>query len=168
MLEYLSDAWLEALAATLASLPGAETANPPVELSAGPGQSPDVGDPPLGVAPEPAGPLPMLALGQVVTGVPRLTGGELHYTIVMGGPAGPRLEVGTIQSADVVLVTSYPDAAALFLGSSTAADLLALGRVKIRGDAGRVVQAAALVEQAARATALLRDRTVVVAVPQAT
>jgi hypothetical protein len=134
VLEFLSDDWLAALGEALACLP------------AGAGEVPDD---------------MTLALGQIVTGVPGRSRGELHYTIVLNGPEGDQLVIGTTDKADVVLVTAYADAVALVLGASTAADLLELGKVKIRGDAVRIADSAALVERAAAASAELKERTTV-------
>ncbi|HUY30130.1 MAG TPA: hypothetical protein VMV02_03965 [Acidimicrobiales bacterium] len=90
-----------------------------------------------------------LALGQIVTGAP---GGDVEYTIVVGG--GRRGEVHRgLDGAAVTIVESYETALAIVSGTP-AADLLAAGRLKVRGDAGALLGAQDLL--AALAPALVR------------
>lgn len=92
-----------------------------------------------------------VVLGQVVTGVPSAGGGDVSYAISLGGEGPATVTVGSLEAADVVLVTAYADAHAMATGSASAASLIAAGAVKIRGDAARLVAAAALVEAAGAA-----------------
>jgi hypothetical protein len=92
-----------------------------------------------------------VVLGQIVTGVPSAAGGDVCYAISLGGNGPGSVTVGSLDSADVVLVTAYADARAMATGAASAASLIAAGRVKIRGDAARLVAAAALVEAAGAA-----------------
>jgi hypothetical protein len=87
-----------------------------------------------------------IVLGQIVTGVPSAAGADVSYTIAMGGGRPAVLTVDSLDSADVVLVTAYPDALAMATGVTTGSSLLAAGAVKIRGDAGHLVEASTLVE----------------------
>lgn len=48
---------------------------------------------------------------------------------------------GTVEDAEVVLVETFEDARALAEGSVTAAELLEGGRIKLRGDANRLIAA---------------------------
>jgi hypothetical protein len=89
--------------------------------------------------PPDAGPL---RLGVVVTGAP--SGGEISYTLSIGGSAGSAgsgVEIGSVADAEVVLVESYEDARALASGLVAASQLLEQGRLKVRGDANRLVAA---------------------------
>jgi len=100
---------------------------------------------------------PPITLGQIVTEVPHATGGEVCYTIAIGGARAARLTVSSLESAQVVLVAAYSDAFAMATGEATGASLLAAGRVKIRGDAARLVEAAASIEAAGAATRRLHQ-----------
>jgi hypothetical protein len=93
-----------------------------------------------------------LVLGQVVTELPFSLGGEVRYTIALGGGQPARLERGSVETAEVVLVVPFPDARGLATGTASGASLIAAGRITIRGDASRLVEAAAIVEAAAAAT----------------
>lgn len=93
---------------------------------------------------------PSIVLGQIVTDVSS-AGGEVRYSIVMGGGRPARLTPHSLDTAEVVLVAAYADALAMARGEVTGASLLAAGRIKIRGDAARLVEAAASVEAVAAA-----------------
>ena len=94
----------------------------------------------------PEGAVP-LRLGVVVTGGPN---GEVSYTLMLGGSGsgaepgaeGSSLVVGTVEEAEVVMVESYADAEALAAGTVSASRLLEGGRIKLRGDANRLLAAA--------------------------
>jgi len=85
-----------------------------------------------------------LRLGIVVTGAAAVpgasSGGDVSYTLVLGGPAGSSVVAG-VAEAEVVMVESYEDARALASGSVSASALLEGGRIKLRGDARRLVAA---------------------------
>lgn len=86
-----------------------------------------------------AGPLESearLALGQIVTGAPS---GEVSYTLVLGGGEPSEVLPGTTE-ASVTLVEDYATAVAIASGSP-AADALAAGNFKVRGDAGSLLRA---------------------------
>jgi len=76
-----------------------------------------------------------LALGQLVLGAP---GGDVSYTLVLGGSEPSEVVRGTARAA-VVLVEDYSTAAAITTGQP-ASELLAEGRVKIRGDIGALLR----------------------------
>lgn len=77
-----------------------------------------------------------VALGQVVTGMP---GGDVAWTVVAGGGEPARLIEG-VGDADVCLVGDE-DTARRLLAGTPAATLLAEGRLKVRGNAGALVEA---------------------------
>ncbi|MGH9303124.1 MAG: hypothetical protein ACRDZ5_01800 [Acidimicrobiales bacterium] len=85
-----------------------------------------------------------LRLGQVVTGVPLGGGGakeedEVSYIVRLGGPdAG--VERSSACDAEVTLIVDHCDGAALHRGETTAGALLEQGRIKVRGDAGRLTE----------------------------
>jgi len=137
LLDFLSPDWLAALQTSLTEVHGTS--------EQGGGNGPELAGTPL-------------AVGQIVTDVPFLGGGELRYTVSLAG-GGPRVSVGSVQSADVVLVTSYAAAAALAAGERTAGSLLAAGDIKLKGDVARLVAVVGLVERAAGATRSLQERT---------
>ncbi len=132
---FLSSAWFDALAAALAGAPASDGAP--------------------------------FALGQLVTDVPDGAGvegedasaggeggaaaGEVAYTIRLGGGRAASLERGSVARADAVVVTEYADARALAAGEASASSLIASGRIKIRGDAARLVEVAEALQQAAEA-----------------
>jgi hypothetical protein len=91
-------------------------------------------------AAEPLAQGPRFGLGQLVTGAP---GGDVAYTLLVGGGEPGELRRG-LEAATVVLVEDYDTAAALVAGDPVA-DLLAAGRIKVRGDAAALVDAAELV-----------------------
>jgi hypothetical protein len=82
-----------------------------------------------------------IVLGQVITGVPGSHDEDVRYTISLGGGQPPRVAPGSVEEADVVFVTNYPDALVVATGGASSASLLAAGKVKIRGDARRLVAA---------------------------
>ncbi len=90
--------------------------------------------------------LPAVAIGQKVTELPSASGGDVCYTVEIGGGRPAKLTVGSTAAADVLLVISYRDALAMATGEATGASLLAAGSVKIRGDAAMLVSAAPLLE----------------------
>jgi SCP-2 sterol transfer family protein len=122
--EFLSESWFVALAASLQGLP--DTA-----LGAG---APGTG----------------LALGQIVTGVPKgaraadVKDGEVRYTIVLrqGGPA--TLVRSSTEPAEVTLVADWPTAEAIASGRSSVTKMLSAGRLKLRGDTRALVKAGEL------------------------
>lgn len=75
-----------------------------------------------------------LALGQVV----RAPDGERSWTVVAGGGAPAAVHDG-VTHAEVCLVASL-DAAELLASGTSAADLLADGRLKVRGDGDALVE----------------------------
>jgi hypothetical protein len=124
-MDFLSDEWLEAMAARLAELPL------PLQDSAGA---------------RGAAAVESLTVGQIVTGVPWRDGGELSYCLHLDTSGAATVEAGSVALADVVLVTSYADAKALASGAISPSSLLEAGRVKIRGDAARLLAAGPLVQ----------------------
>jgi len=91
-----------------------------------------------------------LALGQLVTGAP---GGDVAYTIRVGGGEAGEVRRG-LDGAAVTLVASYEVATAIASGTP-AADMLAKGQLKVRGDAGALLGAQDLLAALAPALALL-------------
>jgi hypothetical protein len=77
-----------------------------------------------------------LALGQLVRGAPQ---GDVSYTLVLGGAQPCEVVRGT-DRASVVLLEDYPTAVAIAAGQPSS-ELLAEGRVKIRGDIGALLRA---------------------------
>ena len=90
--------------------------------------------------------LPAVAIGQKVTELPSASGGDICYTVEIGGGRPAKLTVGSTAAADVWLVMSYRDALAMATGETTGASLLASGAVKIRGNAAMLVNGAPLLE----------------------
>lgn len=90
-----------------------------------------------GEAPTPDRPF---RLGVIVTAVPERE--EVAYMLTFSGEQMTGLTVGSVDEADVVIVESYEDARALGAGEVTAAQLLEEGRIKLRGDVRRLVDAA--------------------------
>ena len=72
-----------------------------------------------------------VAIGQLVTGAP---GGDVAWTVHLGGGAPARLERNSVAHADVTLVEDYETARAIVDGA-TIAEALRQGRIKVRGDA---------------------------------
>jgi len=108
----------------------------------------------LGAQPDDTEPI---AVGQIVTDGP-FAEGELRYTVLLADDTA-RVAVGSLEGADVVLVTGYADAVALATGERTAGSVLAAGGMKLSGDVARLVGAVTLVERAAGATRSLLART---------
>jgi hypothetical protein len=75
-----------------------------------------------------------VALGQVVT-TPE---GERSWTVVAGGGAPAEVREG-VGDAEVFLVANL-DAAARLVRGAPAGELLAEGRIKVRGDANALVE----------------------------
>jgi hypothetical protein len=96
-----------------------------------------------------------LALGQLVVGAP---GGDVGYTIRLGADAGPRVVAG-VSEAEVVLVEDYATARAVAAGERSAAEVMAEGLVKLRGNAKRLVTCESLLTLLAGATAELQATT---------
>ncbi|MGO9560889.1 MAG: hypothetical protein ACLPQS_07450 [Acidimicrobiales bacterium] len=111
-----------------------------------------------GVPPVPADKSGGLRIGQLVTGAP--DGADHAWTLELRPGAAPSLEIGTVESADVVLVEGFEAAWALASGARTAGQLLEAGELKIRGDARRLVAASDLLEALAAASGALRELTV--------
>ena len=126
--EFLSEEWFEAFAAALARLPVTPTADP---ASGG------------------------LALGQLVTAVPRGAAaardecGEVRFTIVLGRDGSASLTRNSTDAADVTLVEDWPTAVAIGTGTALLADLLAAGKIKLRGDSNALVSAGELLARVA-------------------
>jgi hypothetical protein len=140
MVRFLSEDWLAALESALRDAPGLDGPAPPGER---------------------------LWLGQIVTGAgtagvpgsPALVGDEVRYTIGLGGGQPPQLRLGTVDGATVTLVTSYPAAATLAAGSATVGELLAGGKLKVRGDVNALIAAQDVLASLAPALATLAAST---------
>jgi hypothetical protein len=100
-----------------------------------------------------------IAIGQVVTDVESAGGGEVRYTLSLGPGPTATVEAGSTGAAAVVLTISYAAASSLVRGELSAASLLEQGRVKISGDARRLVEAAELFGVVGFALGDLRERT---------
>jgi hypothetical protein len=85
---------------------------------------------------EPENDWPHLHLGVSVSDAPH---GPIEYAFHFG-PTGAALEVGSLDDAAVTLVESYATAELIANGASIS-DLLAEGRVTVRGDASSLVAA---------------------------
>jgi hypothetical protein len=85
---------------------------------------------------EPDGDSPSLDLGVEIDDAPR---GPVRYTFHFG-PDGAVLEVGSVDSALVTLVESFETASAIDAGRPVS-ELLAEGRITVRGDATALVAA---------------------------
>jgi hypothetical protein len=77
-----------------------------------------------------------LDLGIAIDDAPK---GPIRYTLHVG-PEGASLEIGTVESAAVTLVESFDTATAIEQGASVS-ELLAEGRISVRGDASALVAA---------------------------
>lgn len=86
-----------------------------------------------------------LRLGQLVPDGPS---GESRWTLCLSGGKVPTIEIGTTETADVVLVEGYEAARALAAGERGAAELLEAGDVKLRGDVAALVASLGLLEEA--------------------
>lgn len=100
---------------------------------------------------EPEEDWPRLDLGVSISDTPR---GRIEYAFHLG-PAGAALEVGTLDDAEVTLVESY-DTARLIAEGASISELLAEGRITVRGDAASLVAAQ---RPLAALSAVLGDRT---------
>ncbi len=85
-----------------------------------------------------------LRLGQVVTAADGTQ--AACWTLELEGGSVPVLVRGSVEAAEVTLVSSAEDAKALASGERTAAQLLEAGLLKIRGDARRLAGAGSLIE----------------------
>lgn len=79
---------------------------------------------------------PRLDLGISIDDAPN---GPVRYTFHIG-PEGAELEIGSVDSAAVTLVETYDTARAIVAGVSVS-ELLAEGRITVRGDAAALVAA---------------------------
>ena len=79
---------------------------------------------------------PRLDLGVAIDDAP---GGPIRYTFHVG-PEGAALEIGSVDSAAVTLVESFDTARSIDEGASVS-QLLAEGRITVRGDASALVAA---------------------------
>ena len=126
--EFLSEEWFEAFAAALAILPAAGTAGRPTGG---------------------------LALGQLITEVPAHAGaagvenGEVRFTILLGRDGSAALVRNSTAAAEVTLVEDWPTAAAIVAGTAALPDLLAAGKIKLRGDSNALVSAGDLLAKVA-------------------
>ncbi len=98
------------------------------------------------------------ALGQVVTELAAAPGRELAYTLAIGADRPPHLELGSVATADVVLVADFSTAQAIASGSPPG-PLLAQGKVKVRGDATALIAAQDRLAAIGRALAGLAEET---------
>lgn len=89
-----------------------------------------------------------LALGQVIHDTPA---GTVSYTICLGAGEPGRLVRDAVDGAQVTLVEDFESAQAIHEGASVA-ELLALGKIKVRGDANALLRSTE--ELAALANAL--------------
>jgi hypothetical protein len=85
---------------------------------------------------EPESDWPRLDLGVAIEDAPQ---GPIRYTFHIGNE-GAALEVGSVDSAAVTLVESFDTASAIEKGASVS-ELLAEGRITVRGDAAALVAA---------------------------
>lgn len=91
-------------------------------------------------------------LGQVVTGAgPR--GTAVDWLVRVSPDGEVAVEPGRADEAPVLLVTDAAAVAALSAGAASVSDLLATGRVRVRGDAGALLDVAGLLEALAQALA---------------
>jgi hypothetical protein len=79
---------------------------------------------------------PRLDLGIVINDAP---GRPISYTFHIG-PEGAGLQVGSVESAAVIVVESFETACSIDKGASVS-ELLAEGRITVRGDASALVAA---------------------------
>ena len=100
-----------------------------------------------------------IALGQVVTDVEGAENGEVRYSLLLGPGPKVRVVIGSTEDAEVVLSAGYAAARALARGDTSAASLLEEGRVKISGDARRLVAAVDLLGVVGESLTDLRGRT---------
>lgn len=95
------------------------------------------------------------ALGLVVTGGPD---GERHATMVLADGV-LTMALDDDRPADVTVSLAWPDAAALLAGTFSAADAIAGGRVRVRGDLSVLAAGQGLLSAAGPALAGLRAAT---------
>ena len=101
--------------------------------------------------PAPAG----LALGQLITAVPGDAGaagvenGEVRFTIVLGRDGSASLARNSTEAADVTLVEDWSTAVAIVAGTALLPELLAAGKIKLRGDSNALVAAGDLLARVA-------------------
>lgn len=132
MPEFLTEEWFEALSAGLKGL------SPPSGAGSVAGE---------------------LSLGQIITEVPADIGPddvhdrEVRFTILIGPKGGASLVRGSTDTASVTLVEDWSTASAIVSGSCCISDLLAAGKIKLRGDSRALVSAEALLTQIARLVA---------------
>ena len=103
------------------------------------------------------GPVPAgtaICLCQVVTDRPE--GKDASWTILLQPGEVPRVERSGPEEADITILTSYQSLGELAAGDKTAAELLAAGEMKLRGDARQLLRAAGLIEATTAAVAAAR------------
>jgi hypothetical protein len=83
---------------------------------------------------DPAAGAPPLALGQVVTGAPQ---GDVAYTILVDDERA-ELVLGSVDQATVTLVEDW-ETARLIAAGAPVSELLAAGRITLRGDANALL-----------------------------
>jgi hypothetical protein len=98
--------------------------------------------------------VPPLALGQVVTGAPD---GTVSYSILVRGTKA-ELVVGSTAPAAVTLVEDWPTARAIAAGTPVS-ELLAAGRITLRGDANALLAGQRHLETLGKALGALEDET---------
>lgn len=96
---------------------------------------------------------PGLTLGQVIQDHPT---GTISYTMCLGSGTPGRLVRDSVEDAEVTLVEDFPSALSIHEGASVA-DLLASGRIKIRGDANALLRAATELAALSQALGTIRD-----------
>jgi len=104
------------------------------------------------VGPDPGA--PPLALGQVVTGTAH---GTVCYTVLMDA-TGVKLLVGSTEQAAVTLVEDWETARAIVAGTPVA-ELLAAGRITLRGDANALLAGQVRLVTLGRSLAALQRET---------
>ena len=100
--------------------------------------------------------VPPLALGQVVTGTPD---GTVSYSILVSGTKA-ELVVGSTAPAAVTLVEDWPTAQAIAAGTPVS-ELLAAGRITLRGDANALLAGQQHLETLGKALGALEDETTI-------
>ncbi|MGD0895688.1 MAG: hypothetical protein ABSA08_06750 [Acidimicrobiales bacterium] len=100
--------------------------------------------------------VPPLALGQVVTGAPD---GTVSYSILVSGTKA-ELVVGSTAPAAVTLVEDWPTAQAIAAGTPVS-ELLAAGRITLRGDANALLAGQQHLETLGKALGALEDETTI-------
>ncbi len=100
--------------------------------------------------------VPPLALGQVVTGAPD---GTVSYSILVSGTKA-ELVVGSTAPAAVTLVEDWPTAQAIAAGTPVS-ELLAAGRITLRGDANALLAGQQHLETLGKALGALENETTI-------